>query len=159
MMAETAGVMKSAGTVGPPNIPRLPSVKPSLSHAPWLQQPPASGLVPGGVPGGTGHLVHPGTSLLCVLSSSAAAEPDGAAGSAELGDTAPSPPAAVGSPGRAGPAAFPEQMAAAWGGWRQLRASFLSFMHTQRDSRRLRLRREVPLGPALAVHFTRVQRA
>lgn len=136
--------MRTAGIVGPPNIRMLPGVRPRracLTLLGMLQQPPIPGLVPGGVPGGTGLLVHPGTSLLRVLQprrlspmalvpalSSVTQLP------AHLRWIRPPPPspatAAVGSPGRAVPAAFPEQMAAAWGGRRRLSASFLSCTHS-----------------------------
>lgn len=127
-MAETAGMMKSAGTVGPPNIPRLPGVRRDLSHVSW-DAPAAPGLVLGGVPGEMGTPCMQGA-----LPAPSAPAPGPLALGAALGSgTAPGPPAldpAVGSPGRAVPAAFPEQMAAAWGGWRRLSASSLSCTHS-----------------------------
>lgn len=149
----------------------VPGVRPRqacLTLPAMLHQPPVPGLVPGGDPGGTGHLVYPWTSLLRVLrpwrlspmalvtALSSVTAPSAPA----LDPTAPSQP---GHRGRGQPGqGRPRSLSGADGsgvGRTEAAQRVLPFMHTQRDSRRLRLPREVPLGPALAVHFTRVQRA
>lgn len=121
-----------------------PPAQRRLSHAPW-DAPAATSPWTGSRRSSGGKL-----SISCIQrppcsvcsSSSAAAEADGSGNSAELGDTAPSPPAldpaspsqpgnrGRGLPGQPVSAAFPEQMAAAWGGRRRLSASFLSCTHS-----------------------------
>lgn len=146
MMAETLGMMRTAGTVGPPNIRRFPRVRPRracLMLPEMIQQPPAPGLVLGGVPGGTDHLVHPKALLApCAPAPQRRLSPMALVTALSsvtqlpahlrwIRPPPPSPaPAAVGSPGRPVPAAFPEQMAAAWGERRRLSASFLSCTHS-----------------------------
>lgn len=142
----------------------------SLSHAPW-DAPAATNPWTGTRRGSRGNWApRASRDLLAPCEPAAAAQPDGTGASAELGDTASSPPAldpaAPSQPGHRGRGqpgqGRPRSLSGADGsgvGRTEAAQRVLPFMHTQRDSRRLRLRREVPLGPALAVHFTRVQRA